>query len=159
MARNPRESASESESSRHASSSVTTTKSSQKVKNQAALQKQQQYLSKHINSNGPQDQPKVEPLDFEKFEDDVLIKYNKRYGMNLPNPTSVNNDILNSEIGKKTYTKRNESKQSPNKITKVELANKTKNHFLALPTKENEIITNFLYKVKHQEDEFKLTFR
>ncbi|KAK6459857.1 hypothetical protein DFJ63DRAFT_52283 [Scheffersomyces coipomensis] len=168
MARNPKESNSESESSKHPSSSTTTTtKTSQKVKNQANYQKQQQYLTKHIHSNGPNDKPKVLPLDFDKYSDEVLIKYNKRYGLNLPNPTSVNNDILNSEIGKKTFTKRNSSnggvgKKSStpaNKITKIDLANQVKNHFLNLPTKENEIITNFLYKVKHQDDEFKLTFK
>ncbi|KAK6457923.1 uncharacterized protein RJT20DRAFT_2467 [Scheffersomyces xylosifermentans] len=159
--RTHKESASESESSKHNNSSTNggTTKSSQKAKNQAALQAQQVFLSKHINSNGPQDKPKVHPLDFDEFDEDTLVRYNRKYNLNLPNPISINNDILNSEIGKKTFSKRNKSRANYGGVTKPEMANHLKTHFLNLPTKENEIITNFLYKVKHQENDFKLTFK
>ncbi|ABN66748.1 predicted protein [Scheffersomyces stipitis CBS 6054] len=161
MARPHKESASESESNKYSntSSTGTGTKSSQKAKTQAAIQAQQLFLSKHINSNGPQDQPKIHPLDFEKFDEETLVRYNKKYNLNLPNPVSINNDILNSEIGKKTYSKRNKSRATFGGITKPEMANHLKTHFMNLPTKENEILTNFLYKVKHQDNDFKLTFK
>lgn len=160
MARNHKESASESESNKHSGLATSTnlSKTSQKSKNQASLQAQQVFLSKHINSNGPQDQPKVHPLDFDAFDDATLIKYTNKHNLLLPHPVSINSDILNSEIGKKTYSKRSKS-GSKDGISKPELASHLKNHFLNLPCKENEIISSFLYKVKHQDNEFKLTFK
>lgn len=181
-------------------------KTSQKMKNQLALQQQQNYLQRHINSNGPKDKPRIDPLDFETMDDSILLKYSERYGFNLPRPESLNSDILNSEIGKKTFTKRKQLKlrahiaqilasaqESSNKnvnggvdeeeqmnqgspeeqqanrnrllleqggrISKKEFANHVRNHFLSLTAKDNDIITGFLYKVKHQDKEFKLTFQ
>ncbi|KAI5964274.1 uncharacterized protein KGF55_002216 [Candida pseudojiufengensis] len=144
--------------------STSSSKTTQKQKNQLAQQQQQNFLQKHINSNGPRDKPRVDPLDFEKFSDKTLLLYKDRYNFNLSRPESLNSDILNSEIGKKTYTKRNQLNQSRintknNKINKKEFANHVKNHFLSLNAKENDIITGFLYKVKHQDKEFKLTFQ
>ncbi|EMG46519.1 hypothetical protein G210_3228 [Candida maltosa Xu316] len=174
MARNNhRDSASESESNTNepsrrttGSSSSTTGKTSQKAKNQLALQQQQQYLARHINSNGPQDRPKLQPLDFSTYSDEALLKYAERYGFSEFNRIdSLNSDILNSEIGKKTFSKRSKKRQqhggdvTSGRVTKVEIANHVKNHFNGLPAKENDIITGFLYKVKHQDKEFKLTFQ
>lgn len=158
--RNYKESASEPESTRNNNSSnvASSSKTSQKAKNQAALQAQQMFLSKHINSNGPNDKPKVHPLDFESFDDSTLMRYSEKYGLNVPIPESVNFDILNSEIGKKTYSKRNKLRQNINRVSKPELAAHLKNHFMSLPSKENEIITGFLYKLKHEDSEFRLKF-
>lgn len=153
MARPPKESASESEHKGPAG----TNKSSQRVKNQQLLQQQQQYLSKHINSNGPQNKPKIDPLDFQTLSDDDLVNYNLKYGLDLPLPVTVTEDILDSDVGRKTYYKNN-SKLAGG-ITKPELANQVKNHFMNYPIKENEVITNFLYKVKHQDEDFKLSFK
>ncbi|ODV80216.1 uncharacterized protein CANTADRAFT_89790 [Suhomyces tanzawaensis NRRL Y-17324] len=162
------ESASESESYKHYGSlgvgasgisQTSSTKSSQKAKTQAALQAQQMYLSKHINSNGPQDKPKVNPLEFEEYDDETLARYNQKYGLGLPPITTINSDILNSEIGKKTQSKRSKSRRARGSITKQETSNHIKAHFLNLPCKENEIITSFLYKVRHQDSDFKLTFK
>ncbi|EGW32115.1 uncharacterized protein SPAPADRAFT_61198 [Spathaspora passalidarum NRRL Y-27907] len=164
--RSHRESASESESSRHNTipggsthgNSTNVGKSTQKAKNQAAQAAQQNYLARHINSNGPQDREPIHPLDFEAFDDAVLMRYNEKYGLNLPRPETVNSDILNSEIGKKTFSKRSKKREANGRISKPELANHLKSHFMALGSKENEIITGFLYKVKHQDNDFKLTF-
>ena len=107
-----KESASESESNtnthtRHTAGSSSNSKISQKARNQLAFQQQQQYLAKHINSNGPQDKPKLQPLDFTTYSDTALLKYSERYGFhNFSRIDSLNSDILNSEIGKKTYSKR-----------------------------------------------------
>ncbi|RLV95258.1 Transcriptional regulatory protein SAP30 [Spathaspora sp. JA1] len=160
--RSHRESASESESSRNntipGGSSNSGSKSTQKAKNQAAQAIQQNYLARHITSNGPQDRAVVHPLDFEAFDDSVLMRYNEKYGLNLPRPETVNYDILNSEIGKKTFSKRSKKREEQGRISKPELAKHLKSHFMALGSKENEIITGFLYKVKHQDNDFKLTF-
>ncbi|KAI5956379.1 hypothetical protein KGF54_000854 [Candida jiufengensis] len=150
-------------SSNTTTTTTSTSKTTQKQKNQLAQQQQQNYLQRHINSNGPGDKPKVDPLDFEKFNNKILWSYKDRYNFNLSRPESLNSDILNSEIGKKTYTKRNQEKQSRvnknSKLNKKEFASHVKNHFMNLNAKENDIITGFLYKVKHQDKEFKLTFQ
>ena len=153
MARPHKESASDSE----AKGPGTATKTSQRVKNQQLLQQQQEYLSKHITSNGPQDKERTDPLDFESLDDSQLVNYNIKYELNLPLPIKVNEDILDSDIGRKTHYKRNS--KFAGRISKAELASRVKNHFENFPVKENEIITNFLYKVKHQDEEFKLSFK
>ncbi|KAI5961689.1 hypothetical protein KGF57_001623 [Candida theae] len=130
----------------HQNVTTSSSRTSQKARNQQALQQQQSFLQKHINSNGPKDRPRIDPLDFEKMDEATLLRYKDRYNINLPRPESLNSDILNSEIGKKT-------------ISKGEFANQVKNHFMGLQAKENDIITGFLYKVKHQDKEFKLTFQ
>lgn len=132
---------------------LASTRTSQKQKN---LQAQQEFLAKYIHSNGPKDFPQTQPLDFETLPALSLEKYNEKYGLGLPYPLSLNADMLNSELGKKTYSyKRN----NRGKISKPELANQVKKHFLELPAKENEIITNFLYTVKNQDKDFKLSFK
>lgn len=151
MARIHRESASESESKLPINS-----RSSNKVRNAVAHAAQQEYLAKHIHSNGPHDKPKVDPLDFDAFDVDTLDKYSQVYNLGLPLTQTLNDDILSSEIGKKTYTyKRNQGY----KINKPEKVHAVKNHFLALPSRENEIIANFLYKLRNEDKDFKLEFR
>lgn len=173
--RSHKESASESETpSRHYNrdrdgpQNLTTSSSrtSQKARNQQALQQQQSFLLKHINSNGPKDKPRVDPLDFEKMDEATLLRYKDRYNINLPRPESLNSDILNSEIGKKTFSKRSQARRlqkaglgMDHRISKGEYANQVKSHFMGLQAKENDIITGFLYKVKHQDKEFKLIFQ
>ena len=145
---------------------TSSSRTSQKAKNQQALQQQQSFLQKHINSNGPKDKPKIDPLDFERLDEATLLRYKGRYNINLPRPESLNSDILNSEIGKKTFSKRNQAGRlqraglnTEHRISKPEFANHLKSHFMGLQAKENDIITGFLYKVKHQNKEFKLTFQ
>lgn len=132
---------------------------SQKAKNQAILQAQQSYLSKHINSNGPNSISKKKPLDFESFDQEVLIKYNQKFNLNFLEPISLNDDILNSEIGKKTLSRRIIKNQNDNRITKSILANHLKSHFTNFLCKENEIITNFLHYNKYQNNAFKLSYK
>ncbi|CAH6720756.1 transcriptional regulatory protein Sap30p [[Candida] jaroonii] len=123
----------------------------------AQMQAQQEYLSKHINSNGPKDKPKIDPLDFDTLPIQSLNNYSRFYNLNQ-HAVSVHADILYSEIGKKTSSyKKNLSKVS--KIDKVELSSNVKKHFTNLPVKENEILTNFLYKVKNDNKAFKLNFK
>lgn len=148
--RNHKESASESESKQTSNS-----RASNKARNAAAQAAQQEFLLKHINSNGPHDRPKPHPLDFNSLSEETLEKYNRKYGLNFPPPLSINGHILSSEIGKKTFTARN----NKNKISKPELSNNLKKHFLALPCRENEIIANFIYTVRNEDKDFKLSFK
>ncbi|CAH2354492.1 transcriptional regulatory protein Sap30p [[Candida] railenensis] len=148
MARN-RESASESEAK------TTTSRASAKAKNSSVQQAQQDYIAKHVTSNGPYDGPKINPLDFENLPVESLIKYNRKFNLNSENPYTINGYMLKSEIGKKTISYKKNSKKNSSK----ELAATVKKHFQNLPCRENEVITNFLYKVKNQDKDFKLSFK
>lgn len=134
----------------------------QKARNALTQAAQQEFLARHINSNGPQDRIKLDPLDFGGMTEEQLNNYKHYYKLNLPECESIKGDILNSEIGKKTLSYKKQAKLSKfKKITKVdkrELGNSLRSHFQSLPVKENEIITNFLYKVNHEDKDFKLTF-
>lgn len=130
-------------------------RSANKARSQAAQSAQQEFLARHINSNGPQDKPKVHPLDFSSLPDKAIRSYMTKHSLQYPEPSSLNADILNLHIGKKTHSYK---KSLQTLMPKRELAEKMRDHFLALPFRENEIITNFLYKVKNQDRDFKLTF-
>lgn len=144
-----RESASESESK-----TGTTSRAANKARNAVAQAAQLELLSKHIHSNGPKDKPKVNPLDFLSLDTDALHKYSEKYDLNLPMIQSINENILLSEIGKKTYSTK--KAMSVGRISKPEFASHVHKHFLATPCKENEIVANFMYKVKNQGKDFKL---
>lgn len=128
-----------------------------KARTAAAQQAQQEYLARHINSNGPQDRIKPEPLDFHSFSDQTLTNYNTRYQLNYPPIQSLNADVLQSDIGKKSQSYK-KLKHIP-KVTKAEYANNLKKHFINTSVKENEVIANFLYKVSNENNEFKLSFK
>lgn len=145
-----RDSASESESK-----TGTTSRAANKARNAVAQAAQLELLSKHIHSNGPRDKPKVNPLDFYDLDNESLHKYSHKYGLNLPQIQTTNDNILQSEIGKKTYSAKRAAQTS--RIAKPEFANHVQKHFLAAPCRENEIVANFLYKVKNDDKEFKLT--
>ncbi|EGV63405.1 hypothetical protein PSN45_004315 [Yamadazyma tenuis] len=126
----------------------------------AQQQAQQEFLSKHINSNGPQDKVKIDPLDFNAFTADELNNYSKRYNLGFPECQSLKLDVLNSEIGKKTLSSKKHNKgKRTEKIEKYELSHNLKQHFLSSSVKENEVITNFLYKVRNDDKDFKLEFK
>lgn len=145
-----RDSASESESK-----TGTTSRAANKARNAVAQAAQLELLSKHIHSNGPKDKPKVNPLDFLSLDEDSLHRYSLKYGLSLPKIQSINDNILQSEIGKKTYSSKKASLDS--RISKPEYASHVHKHFMAAPCRENEIVANFLYKVKNEDKDFKLT--
>lgn len=146
----PRDSASESESK-----TGTTSRAANKARNAVAQAAQLELLSKHIHSNGPNDKPKVNPLDFLSLDTTALHKYSHKNALNLPRIQSVNEDILQSDIGKKTFSSKKAALTS--KITKPEFASHVHKHFMAAPCRENEIVANFLYKVRNGTKDFKLT--
>uniref|UniRef100_A0A0L0NQ54 Histone deacetylase complex subunit SAP30 Sin3 binding domain-containing protein n=1 Tax=Candidozyma auris TaxID=498019 RepID=A0A0L0NQ54_CANAR len=133
-----------------------TSRSANKARNAVAIAAQQEILSKHIHSNGPNDKPKIDALDFTTLNVSSLNKYNRKYALNLPAIRTLNEDILLSALGKKTYSSKRLTQE--HKISKPEIASHCQKHFMASPCRENEIISNFLYKVKNEDKEFKLTF-
>lgn len=131
-------------------------RASHKQRNAVAQAAQQEFLAKHIHANSNEEKQKVHPLDFGAFDEKTLDRYSRKHGLEYPLAQTLNDDILHSEIGKKTHSYR---KNSPYKIGKAELAHSLKMHFMALPCRENEIIASFLYTVKNQDKEFKLQFK
>lgn len=146
-----KESASETEAK-----SGATSRAANKARHAVAAAAQLELLSKHIHSNGPKDKPPIDALDFSSLPDTALSNYNRKYGLNLPLVQSINDNILQSEIGKKTYSARRSAGQ--NRISKPELAEHVQKHFSLMSVKENEVISSFLYKVKNQDKDFKLLF-
>lgn len=121
---------------------------------QAAQAAQAALLARHINSNGPQDKAVQDPMDFESLPDESLRKYRDQYNLPVKSSLSQEGFLLTSEIGKKSL-----SYKSRDRVTKAELAENVKKHFLSQPVRESEIITNFLYKVNNQDKAFKLDFK
>lgn len=109
-----------------------------------------------VHSNGPHDFPPVDPFDFTAFSSDALERYNLKYGLGLPEVQSVTENILQSEVGRRSFTARRTAQSA--RISKPELAAHCYKHFVALPCRETEILSSFLYKVKNEDREFKLTF-
>lgn len=146
-----KESASESESK-----ASSTSRAANKARNAVAAAAQLELLLKHIHSNGPKDRPQVQPLDFDAFGEKTLKLYQKKHNLNIVEPMSLSENILSSEIGKKTCSYKKLS--LGNRISKPELASNLHKHFIQTNVRENEVITNFLYHVKNQDKEFKLSF-
>ncbi|ODQ65586.1 hypothetical protein NADFUDRAFT_50872 [Nadsonia fulvescens var. elongata DSM 6958] len=95
----------------------------------------------------------VDPMDFESLPLDSLRKYKTLYKLSTPSALSHDGFLLNSAVGKKTYSYKHQ-----NRVTKAELAAATKKHFMAQPVRESEIIVDFIYAVKNQDRAFKLQF-
>lgn len=147
---------SESESRDIKSATNTNSRSSAKARNLALQQAQKELLARHINSNGPQDREPIDPLDFEKLDDQELRNYAKYHLQDFKEVKScltLPGYLLESKIGEKTYSFLNK-----NRVSKKELAGVCKRHFNNLNVKETEVITNFIYKVNNQDKLFKLKF-
>lgn len=136
--------------------SVSTSRAANKARNAVAAAAQLELLSKHIHSNGPKDKPPIDPLDFSSLSEDSLRRYNRKYDLQLPEIQSLNDNILQSELGKRSSSAKKAARVQ--KISKQELASSVQKHFMAVNVRENEILAGFLYKVKNQNRDFKLSF-
>ncbi len=105
----------------------------------------QAYLDLYVTKDGPYKFPVPKPMDFDSLPLPVLRKYNYLHGLNTPSALSHNGSLLDSEIGRRTY-----SYKHKNRISKKELAGAVKNHVLSQPVRESEIIVDFLYAVHNQ---------
>lgn len=135
---------------------TSTSRAANKARNAMVAAAQLELLSKHINSNGPQDQPKPNPIDLLSLDEKALHNYNRKYRLKLPYIQSINENILNSEIGKKTYSAK--KKGLGHRVSKQEFVSHVQKHFNLTQPRENDIVSNFLYKVKNEERDFKFTF-
>ena len=129
-------------------------RASTKARNAAAQAAQAELLARHIHSNGPNDRPPLDPMDFETLPIKTLREYKDLYHLPLEDALTMNGYMLESETGKKTW-----SYKHKNRVTKPTLAAAVKKHFVSQPVKESEIITNFLYKANNQDKAFKLNFK
>lgn len=135
-------------------SKATNSRSNAKARHTAAQQAQAELLARHIHSNGPNEKPIIEPLDFDSLPTHTLRKYRHHYNLNGPESCLTDAGyILQSKTGEKTYTAKNSQR-----VAKQELAASVKKHFMNSTVKESEVITNFLYRVNNQDKQFKLSF-
>lgn len=88
-------------------STSTTSRSLNKTKQQQLKQAQEEFLARHINSNGPQDQDPIDPLDFETLPVSVLNKYKKKFGLDVPDAMTDYGQMLGFDgVGSKSWTSR-----------------------------------------------------
>lgn len=147
----PRNDHSASESEAKLSSVASTSRVAAKQRQQAAQQAHKELLSRHVNLNGPYDREIGDPMDFELMPLEALRRYRKKHGLLLPLAMSINGYLLGLEVGRKTHTGR-----TARRVTKTELALAVKKHFVNQVSRENDIITGFIYKVNNQDRAFKL---
>lgn len=133
-----------------------TSRAANKARNAVAAAAQLELLSKHIHSNGPRDKPAIQALELYTLDENSLQKYRKRYNISVPEMQTLSENILCSEIGKKSSSHKKAT--MVNKVSKPEFVNSVQKHFSLMNVRENEVIASFLYRVKHQDKEFKLTF-
>lgn len=118
-----------------------------KQKQQALKQAQEEFLAKHINSNGPQDKEPIDPLDFLTLPVETLNLYRRKFNLEgVPEAMTDYGAMLSTG---KTFTERSVVQR----ITKDQLAEAVKAHFLSQNVKETDVIANFVYTV-HNEGEY-----
>ncbi|VEU20052.1 DEKNAAC100271 [Brettanomyces naardenensis] len=144
------------------------TRSQTRHRNQLLVPLQKEYVAKHVHSNGPQDFPVPDPMDFSRWTEEQLRKYRELY----LNPNHVISPDIKTfqgymleanKLGESTesYIK-NEQNADQNLYdyrTHEDLRNNVEDHFNNhLNVKESEVIVNFLYKVKNEDKNFRLYF-
>ncbi len=144
------------------------TRSQNRHRNQLLLPLQKKYVTKYVHSNGPQDTPVQDPMDFSNWTEDQLRKYRERY----LNPNHIISPDIKTfqgymleenKLGESTesYIK-NEENRSQNLYdyrTREDLRNNVENHFKSdLNVKENDVIAGFLYKVRNEDKNFRQYF-
>lgn len=143
-------------------------KSQNRHRNQLLLPLRKEYVAKYVNSNGPQDHPVPDPMDFSSWTEEQLRKYRELY----LNPNHiVSSDIKTfqgymlegTKLGESTesYLKNEQNKQANvyEYRTRDQLRNTVEDDFKNnMSVKENDVIVNFLYKVKNEDKNFRLYF-
>ncbi|KAH3668295.1 hypothetical protein OGAPHI_002049 [Ogataea philodendri] len=147
---------------------VSSSRSSTKQRNQILAQQQKEFLAKYIHSNGPQDFPPKDPLDFSDWTEEQLRKYRELY-LN-PSQIIVSDAktfqgylLEGSELGEtsESYLK-NEMSSGTNMYeyrTRDDLRRAVEDHFHnQLNVKESDVIMGFIYRVKNENKKFKMYF-
>lgn len=144
-------------------------RNSQKQKQPYIVPIQKEYVAKYVHNNHPDNFPEKETTDFSTFSRDELREYRMRF----LNPShQLSPDILtfqgflleNNKIGKRTESvKLNQQRKIENNLydyrTDNDLRINVENHFKdQLPVKESEVIMDFVYKVRKNDDKFRIHF-
>ncbi|GMF60045.1 unnamed protein product [[Candida] boidinii] len=151
----------------------TNSRASTKARHQAMLQQQKEFLAKYIHSNGPDDLPKSDPMDFNNWSEEDLRRYRDTFltspGVAAPDIKTFQGYLVESELGQhsesyiqneltKTKVENNQASISDVR-TRNDLRKLVEEHFNnTLVAKESETITNFMYKVKNEDKIFRMYF-
>lgn len=145
------------------------TRSSQKQKPPYVVPVQKEYVSKYVHNNHPDNFPQKDTLDFSTFSADELREYRVRY-LNPSHQLSTDIHTFqgflleSSEVGKRTESESvNEQRKQDNNLydyrTKDDLVHNVEDHFKnQMTVKESEVIMDFVYKVRKEDDKFRLHF-
>ncbi|KAG7698155.1 hypothetical protein KL930_001817 [Ogataea haglerorum] len=147
---------------------VSSSRSSTKHRNQVLAQQQKEFLAKYIHSNGPQDFPVKDPLDFSSWTEEQLRKYRELYlnpsQIITPDVKTLQGYMLEgSELGEssESYAK-NELSSGTNMYeyrNRDDLRHAVEDHFNnQLTVKESDVIMGFIYRVKNENKKFKMYF-
>ncbi|EPQ65464.1 BgtA-20316 [Blumeria graminis f. sp. tritici] len=99
------------------------------------------------------------PLQWSSFESPILHAYRYDYRLNTPAAfhKSYNQMTLSkSSMGRMSPTMA--SKKCDRRQSKDQLAAAVKKHFKSMGIVENDVIVEFLYKVRHQDKSFRMRF-
>lgn len=145
------------------------TRSSQKQKPPYVVPIQKEYVAKYVHNNHPDNQPPREAIDFSTLSADELREYRVRY-LNPAHLLSTDAHTFqgylleNNELGSRTESVRmNEMRKTENNLYDYRTANdleiNAENHFKTqLQAKESEVIMDFVYKVRKEDDKFRIHF-
>ena len=145
------------------------TRSSQKQKPPYVVPVQKEYIAKYVHNNHPDNTPQKETFDFSTLSLDELREYRVRY-LNPSHLLSTDAHTFqgtlleNNELGNRTESAAlNEQRKAENNLydyrTDKDLEINAENHYKnQLQVKESEVIMNFVYKVRKDNDKFRLHF-
>lgn len=145
------------------------TRSSQKQKPPYVVPVQKEYVNKYVHNNHPDNFLEKEAIDFSTFSAQELRDYRMRF-LNpshqlSPDMMTFQGYLLqNNELGKRTESNRmNEQRKEENNLydyrTKDDLRINVENHFREqVSVKESEVILDFVYKIRKEDDKFRVHF-
>lgn len=134
---------------------------------------QQQYLKElnktHITNNKPSFSHMGNTSDLSTYrsfdkqlrmEDDTIIrKYSHRHHLNEnKDNVTLTGDLLNSDLGQRTMTGRRSRDIASARVDKKSFVDNCTTHWQNQPAREMDVMSQFIYKVKHQKKDFKMTF-
>lgn len=144
------------------------TRAEKRHRNQLLVPVQKEYVSKYVNSRGPQDFPVPDPLDFSTWTEEQLRKYRELYlnpsNMISPDVKTFQGYMLEAnQLGESTdafvTNEQNREQNYYDYRTHDDLRANVEQHFNNhLNVKEGDVIMNFLYKVKNEDQKFRLYF-
>lgn len=106
------------------------------------------------SGNVPQFNSLAASAEIEELPTKVLRQYKLDYRIPVYSAQSFNGYLLNSSVGRKTHT----FKKVKNRVKKQDLVKAVKRNFATQNVRESEVVVNFIYAVKTQNQAFKYRF-